>query len=112
MILVIGGIASGKRTYVESQGFSACDFDEGVLGDAPVLYGLEELLRQGPLSEDAFERVAGKQVVVCCEVGAGVVPIERAERDWRDTVGRTCTQLAERAERVVRLVCGIPVVLK
>ena len=112
MILVVGSIASGRRTYVEGLGFASGDFDEAVLGRAPVLYGFEELLRDGPLSEQDFEAVCAKEVVVAAEVGCGVVPLDPDQRSWRERVGRAVCLLAEQAESVVRLVCGIPVVLK
>ena len=111
MILVVGGIASGKRSYVESLGFSPGDFDEGVLGTAPVLYGLEDLLRAGDVDEEQLEVLCAKEVVVCAEVGSGVVPVDNQERAWRERVGRTTEVLAARATRVVRMVCGIPQVL-
>ncbi len=112
MILVVGGIASGKHTYAESLGYAAEDFDEGVLADGKVLYALEELLRDGGLSEDAFAAVCAKDVVICCEVGSGVVPLDKGERAWRELVGRTVGRLSERADQVVRMVCGIPTTLK
>ena len=111
MILVVGGMASGKRSYVENLGFSAGDFDEGVLGSAPVLYGLEDVLRAGALNEEQFEALCAKDVVVCAEVGSGVVPASDQERAWRERVGRTTEALAAQATCVVRMVCGIPQVL-
>lgn len=102
MILVTGGIASGKRTYVRSLGYS----------DEQVVYGLEELLRAGPLTQEALGSIAQAEVVVCCEVGLGVVPVDAKERAWRELVGRTCCDLARRADTVVRMVCGIPVQVK
>ena len=112
MILVVGGIASGKRTYVRSLGYVQGDFDRNPQSNTPVLCELEELLRSGPLSDSAFEAIASKEVVICNEVGLGVVPFDTRDRAWRERVGRTCALLAERAEQVVRLVCGIPVHLK
>lgn len=112
MVLVIGGIASGKRTYVRSLGFSDDQMDASIISDAPVLVGLEGLLRTGDLDEQQMEAIARKDVVACCEVGMGVVPLDRDERTWRERVGRTCTELAARSERVIRLVCGIPVTIK
>ena len=112
MILVLGGIASGKRTYVRSLGYAHDHMGSSLDCSAPVVYGLEDILRDGPLTDDELGLLANKDVVVCREVGLGVVPIDARERAWRELVGRTCCQLAARADRVVRLVCGIPVVLR
>ena len=108
MILVVGGIASGKRSYVRTLGYADAQMSEALSSEAPVLLALEERLRKGPLTEDEREALARKQVVICCEVGQGVVPIDAGERAWRELVGRTCAELAACSERVVRLVCGIP----
>ncbi|MGX8697866.1 MAG: bifunctional adenosylcobinamide kinase/adenosylcobinamide-phosphate guanylyltransferase [Prevotella sp.] len=112
MILVIGGIASGKRTFVRSLGYTDEQISPLPAADAPVLLGLEELLRQGALSEQDLQALKAKDVVICCEVGLGVVPIDADERAWRELVGRTCAQLAAEAEQVVRMVCGIPIRLR
>ncbi len=112
MILVTGGIASGKRTYVRSLGYAESQMSSHVASEAPVLVGLEELLREGEPTEADLRALMSKDVVVCCEVGQGVVPMEGQERVWRERVGRTCTALAQDATRVVRMVCGIPVVIK
>lgn len=112
MILVIGGIASGKRTYVRSLGYTDEQMSPELAADAPVLLALEELLHHGPLSEQDMQAVLAKDVVVCCEVGSGVVPIDADERTWRELVGRTCAKLATEAEQVVRMVCGIPLQLR
>ena len=111
MILVVGGIASGKRTYVRSLGYDDAQMSELVEDECPVLLSLEERLRSGAPDEGDLARMRAKDVVVCCEVGQGVVPMDRGERDWRELVGRTCSELARSAERVVRMVCGIAVEL-
>ena len=77
-----------------------------------MLYALEELVREGPLDESAFAALTAKEVVACAEVGSGVVPLDPDERAWRELVGRTCNRLAEQADHVVRMVCGIPTQLK
>lgn len=112
MILVIGGVASGKRTYARSLGYADEQIGTDPFGPAPVLYGLDELLREGSLDERTYEALTRKDLVLCCEVGSGVVPMERDERAWRELVGRTCARLAADASQVVRMVCGIPVELR
>ena len=61
---------------------------------------------------EAYLRRRPDAVILCDEVGCGVVPMDRTDREWRERVGRTCCYLAERAERVIRVYCGIPMVLK
>ena len=51
-------------------------------------------------------------IVICDEVGCGVVPVDREERAWRETVGRLCCWMAERAESVERVFCGLGMRLK
>jgi len=112
MILVIGGIASGKRAYVQSLGYEDEQVGHALASDKPVLYGLESCLKAGDLTTDELEALTSKDVVVCCEVGQGVVPIDATDRAWQERVGRTCCVLAQRASKVVRMVCGIPVYIK
>ncbi|MBE6906729.1 MAG: adenosylcobinamide kinase [Ruminococcaceae bacterium] len=46
------------------------------------------------------------------EIGCGIVPVDPLEREWRETTGRICCNLAQRSDRVERVFCGIPTVLK
>jgi adenosylcobinamide kinase/adenosylcobinamide-phosphate guanylyltransferase len=46
-------------------------------------------------------------LIVSNELGYGVVPMEKADRLWREAAGRICCALASRADEVVRVVCGI-----
>ena len=48
MILILGGAASGKRTYLASLGYLPEDIADGVLDDKKVLYGLEKLVAADP----------------------------------------------------------------
>lgn len=102
MIFVTGGIASGKRTFARSLGFSEedCAFD------------VHELARDVGNETELVETLAAKAVVTCAEVGSGIVPLDAGERTYREHVGRMAGELAQRADVVVRMVCGIPVVLK
>ena len=99
MVLITGGIATGKRSYAHSLGFTEDD-----IAFIPER-GLPEEL---PSIDDLAEH----PVVICTDIGAGIVPLDRTERAWREEVGRLTCALAERADAVVHMVCGIPSVLK
>ena len=64
------------------------------------------------VSGELLEPLCEKRAVLCCEVGSGVIPIDYETRLGREAVGRLCVRLAQRAECVVRMVCGIPTVIK
>ena len=58
------------------------------------------------------ERLDAHFVVVSNEVGMGLVPAYPLGRAYRDLLGRANQQLAARADRVVFLVAGLPMVVK
>jgi adenosylcobinamide kinase/adenosylcobinamide-phosphate guanylyltransferase len=51
-------------------------------------------------------------VLVANEVGLGIVPEHRLGRDFRDAAGVLHQQLAARADRVLFMVAGLPMVVK
>ena len=113
MILVIGGHASGKRAYVEQLGYGPADFCCGPEEQGPVAYGIQDWVAKDPAGAmDLLPSLLEKQVVVCDEVGCGVVPVDPAARLMRKQTGRLCQQLEKQAQKVVRLYCGIPTVIK
>lgn len=69
-----------------------------------------DILRER-LAELADE-LAGKKVVIATEVGGGVVPMDPVQRREREAAGRLSCLLAERAQRVIRVCCGLPQILK
>ena len=102
MIFIIGPLFSGKRDYART----LCGEDE-MISDVQALAAQETDLTT------LADKLAGQyKVVVATEVGGGVVPIDPAERAARETAGRLSCLLAERADTVVRVFCGIPMALK
>ena len=113
MMLIIGGAASGKYTYLTSLGYGTEDIADGVLDGRKVLYGLEKLVAADPEhADDLLPALLQKKVVACSEVGSGIIPMHYEQRRARETTGRLCVQLAAKADKVVRMVAGIPIVIK
>ena len=113
MVLIVGGAASGKYTYLTSLGYQPEDIADGVLDDKKVLYGLEKLVFADPEgAADLLPALLEKEAVACSEVGSGVIPMAYEQRQAREATGRLCVQLAAHADKVVRLVAGIPTMIK
>lgn len=118
MTLIVGGAHQGKLDYALRRlgaGADGVALTPEQAHTRPVLDHLERWLRTEADPLPALEALLEKNpgvVILCDEVGCGVVPLDPEERAWRERVGRTCCALAERAERVERLLCGIPMTLK
>ena len=124
MEMVIGGAFQGKSLYAEEKypqiawvrgetlNEEALLQAEGVLGFHE--YIRKELKEKGDVSGLAQKliRKNPKVILVSDEVGYGVVPIDAFDRAYREAVGRVCTELAAYSRRVVRVVCGIGMVIK
>ena len=97
MVLIIGPLFSGKQAWARQN-----------LGLGP-----EDFSSSFPCPQRAVrEAQAGKEAVLCTEVGGGVVPIDPAQRAEREAAGRLTQLLARRAAKVVRVWYGLPQTLK
>lgn len=121
MHLIIGGAYQGKTTYACSlypdlQLVSGYDCSVEELLEAEGVLHLEGLVRRLSMEEkevsDILDLLQDKTVIVCDEVGCGLVPIQKEDRVFRETCGRVLEALAKEADSVERLVCGIPMYLK
>ena len=126
MILIIGGFAQGKLHYVKQRYVHCEDGREVAVLDGtlelPTGTGalqvivnhlhhyIREQLRKGTDPEVMIENF-GKEhpdcILICDEIGNGIVPMEAEERIYRERTGRILEQLAAQADEVVRVVCGI-----
>ncbi len=129
MILIIGGACQGKKKFAqELSGMDEPAFSSNMADgadDCPedawkkrFLIGFHQWIRrtleEGKDPEEFVRQVikAGTEIVTMDEIGCGIVPIERAERDYREAAGRAGQMLAGHARQVYRVVCGIPVKIK
>lgn len=110
MILVIGGAYQGKRDWaIQTLGCAP----ERIVGHVERI--IRELLDAGqdPMAEIVRLADAWADAVLLLEdVSCGIVPMEAADRAYREAVGRCGAYLANRAEQVVRVFCGIGTVIK
>ncbi len=125
MRLYIGGNFQGKFDYVKQirnqeypgNPVRVLDGEECLLNgpeQADILNHFHLLIRR-LLKEGRNPAVFAEQVlaenpgiwIICDEVGMGIVPADAFEREYRETVGRCCCDLAKDAEQVVRIICGI-----
>ncbi len=107
MMFVTGPMYSGQQEYVmERMGWSREELERRCA---------LEVQRLAPGTQDLealADELAAYPVVVACEMGGGVVPVDPEERRTREAAGRLACLLAQRADTVVRLVCGLPQILK
>ena len=76
-----------------------------VLAEADIASETREL-------ESALARRPGPIVLVSNEVGSGIVPDNALARRFRDLQGQLNQSIAARADRVVLLVAGLPLIVK
>lgn len=119
MRIITGGAFQGKRAFadrlypgVEWTDGGSCDLDE--IRTCRAVYGFHEFvkrwLKQGTSWEELASLILEKNrdlILICDEIGCGLVPVDAFEREYRESTGRVMNALAEQAERVDRVVCGI-----
>lgn len=133
MKLVIGGYSQGKLEYAKKYLCSGAGLPEervqewnGELPDGRHFAGercrervliinhfhlwVRECLQQGRCPEEEmkdFFEACPDCIVICDEIGNGIVPVDAFEREYRERTGRILIELAEKAEEVVRVICGL-----
>lgn len=107
MIFITGPLYSGKKAYACR--LLGCSREEL---SARAVWDVQNLAAGCDDLDALAEELARHEVVVATEVGGGVVPVDRAQRAAREAAGRLSVLLAQRAQRVVRVFCGLPMELK
>ena len=110
MILVVGGAFQGKKEFAREL---AAEKKLQVVNYFH--HQIQKLLEDGEDVRDYIQNLLEKTpnvVIVRDEVGAGVVPVERSDREYRETIGLAGQLLAKEAREVYRVVCGIGVRIK
>ena len=121
MELYIGGYAQGKTEYVKrlyntsklSEMYEDAEKEEVFIWNHFHMT-VKKMLAEGKNREDIMELVqqaeknCTKLVIISDEIGNGIVPMEKEDRFWREETGRILCRIAEQADKVERIICGIP----
>ena len=107
MIFVTGPLFAGKQQFIcDALGWSEEEFLERSVRD------VEEYAQDCDDPEKLADRLAQFEVVIATETGGGIVPMDPAQREKREKAGRLACLLAQRADTVVRVCCGLGQILK
>ncbi len=105
MELYVGGYAQGKTEYVKR----THPGQEERMKDGFHLW-IRQLMEEGKDPEEETEIFLEKNpdaIIICDEIGNGIVPVDAFEREFRERLGRILIKIAARADRVERVICGI-----
>lgn len=89
-----------------------------VLVDCLTLWLSNVMLAERDVEQDcaaldaALGQCGGPVILVANEVGLGIVPDNKLARDFRDHAGRLNQRMAARADHVVFIAAGLPLLLK
>lgn len=132
MILIIGGIGQGKRSFARQQaarrkGGAASESISFVDGSSAsweeflnAEYGCNlHLMIRRRLQENKWMgmeqqllKTCPDRILITDEIGAGIVPVDAFEREYRELTGRICCKLAAEAKEVWRVTAGIGIKIK
>ena len=108
MIMITGGSFQGKTEYARAQ-----------YPDREIIVHFEEQIlqcirenRDPAAYTGQFIESHPDAVVLMDEIGNGIVPVDREEREYREAVGAAGQELAALAGEVYRVTAGIPVRIK
>ena len=124
MKMIIGGAFQGKKEYAlerwpDRRIVSGKTAEVPELLSAGLILDFQDFVRnevRKGTDLSAFAKALIEHdpevVIVTDETGYGIVPIDPEERLFRETHGRICTVLAAYSDLVIRIVSGIPQVIK
>lgn len=122
MKLVIGGCAQGKLQHVLGKYQVKKDAvwdgiipdNAAVKNDTIVINHFHRWVRRrlmdGGCPEEEiqlFLKRCRDCIIISDEIGNGIVPVEAFEREYRERAGRILVRMAQEAEEVERVICGI-----
>lgn len=122
--MIIGGAFQGKLKYAQDK-FKIEKWIDGASCEEEEIFSCEginhfhEYIRR-QMDEgrsmagfaEKIKKLNPELIIISNEIGYGIVPMDRFEREYREKVGRICTELASFSTQVHRVVCGVGMVIK
>lgn len=128
MVLIFGGAYSGKLHWVKdnfnineeeiyycgsSNKTEEIDFSKKVINNFhkftyEMTLGDKDLLKYIIDNEKLFD----DKIIICDDISEGIVPLKKEERLWRENTGKCLQYLSRKSNKVYRIFCGIPMVIK
>ena len=121
MIVIFGGAYQGKLDYAKDN-FNITDDEVFVCREdsteidttKKTIYGLENFtfacvkadLEAREVLEEMADKLADK-ILICADISQGIVPLDADQRAWREMNGRFMLWAGKKADRVIRVFCGL-----
>lgn len=121
MIFIVGGAYQGKTAFVKEHFMlkdhdiidgENCELDS--IYSAKVINHFHLLIKRMMLEEKNINDILNKLlnensncIIITTEIGCGLVPIDKFEREYREKVGRICCEVAKNSNQVYRVQYGI-----
>lgn len=126
MILITGGAYQGKRAFAQQNyniksedilDCAECEIEKILSAGCVCNFhtAVRKMLENGINPLEYAQKIIDRNndiIIITNEIGCGIIPIEKSEREWREAVGKVCCILASNAESVIRVTCGIPLTIK
>jgi adenosylcobinamide kinase / adenosylcobinamide-phosphate guanylyltransferase len=126
MWLITGGAFQGKLAYackifnIEEEKIidgASCQWEEMLKASLVNHFHLwiRRMLQEEQNVYKLLEEIIRKNsdiIIIVDELGCGIVPIKAFDRNYRETCGRVCCQIAKNSKEVHRVISGIGMVIK
>lgn len=82
--------------------------------DCVCMLHLEDVFRNEQYSDEILNKLLNMKhyIVTADEIGLGIVPMDREDREYRDRYGAITRKIAGDADCVIRVIAGIETVIK
>ncbi|WP_411170721.1 bifunctional adenosylcobinamide kinase/adenosylcobinamide-phosphate guanylyltransferase [Clostridium sp. MB05] len=128
LVLIFGGAYSGKLHWVKdnfnikeaeiyycgsSNNSKEIDFSKKVINNFHKFTYEITLDDKDPLEYIIDnEKLFDNKIIICDDISEGIVPLKKEERLWRENTGKCLQYLSKKSNKVYRIFCGIPMVIK